>query len=147
MKGLGLQLLQIARIHSAGCCSGSRWGSCALRVQYLEFESLYMSVIQLVCHGIVSCFLLHIVLFVDGPHLKSVTLVTLQAVKLESDNVVFLFLAFESPLEDLMVLEDMVMDLVLEDPVGNPKGSGVASTGEFSTSHPVVVVVHTLGPL
>ena len=58
---------------------------------------------------------LHIVLFVYGPHLKSVTLVTLQAVKLESDNVIVLFLAFESSLEDLVVLKYMVRDLVMVD--------------------------------
>ena len=99
---------------------------------------------------------LHIVLFVDGPHLKSVTLVTLQAVKLESDNVVFLFLAFESPLEDLMVLEDMVMDLVMKDladmeemimedlvkkdPARSVEWNGIRFASEFSSSHLQIVL-------
>ena len=89
----------------------------------------------------------HIVLLVDGPHLKSVTLVTLQAVKLESDNVVVLFPALGGPFRDLVVLEDMVVDLVLEDPVRSAKGNGVWFTGEFSSSHSVLVVVNALGPL
>ena len=43
----------------------------------------------------------HIVLLVDGPHLKSVTLVTLQAVKLERNNVIVLFPALGGPMGDL----------------------------------------------
>ena len=88
----------------------------------------------------------HIVLFVDGPHLKSVTLVTLQAVKLESDNVIVLFPALGGPMADL-VLEGMVMDFVLEDPVRSAEGNGVWFTGKFSSSHPVLIVVNALGPL
>ena len=89
---------------------------------------------------------LHIVLFVDGPHLKSVTLVTLQAVKLESDNVVFLFLAFESSLEDLVVLEDLVMevlvmeDLVMYDPARGVEWNGIRFAGEFSSSHLQIIL-------
>ena len=85
----------------------------------------------------------HIVLLVDGPHLKSVTLVTLEAVKLERNNVIVLFPALGGPMGDLVVLEDMVM----EDPVRSAKGNGVWFTGEFSPSHPVLVVVNALGPL
>ena len=48
----------------------------------------------------------HIVLLVDGPHLKSVMLVTLQAVKLESDNFVVLVPALGGSMGDLVVLED-----------------------------------------
>ena len=89
----------------------------------------------------------HIVLLVDGPHLKSVTLVTLEAVKLERNNVIVLFPALGGPMGDLVVLEDMVVDLVLEDPVRSAKGNGVWFAGEFSPSHPVLVVVNALGPL
>ena len=102
-----------------------------------------MSVFQSVFPGIVSCWVLHIVLFVDVPDLKSIALVTLQAVELESDNVVVLFPALGSPLGDLVVLEVMVMDLVVEYLLG----SGVTFTGEFSAGHPVIVVVHALRPL
>ena len=89
----------------------------------------------------------HIVLLVDGPHLKSVTLVTLEAVKLERNNVIVLFPALGGPMGDLVVLEDMVMDFVLEDPVRSVEGNGVWFAGEFSPSHPVLVVVNALGPL
>ena len=98
----------------------------------------------------------HIVLFVDGPHLKSVTLVTLQTVKLESNYVVFLFLAFESSLEDLVVLKDMVMelvmqdlavmeemimeDLVMKDPARSVEWDGIRFASEFSSSHLQIVL-------
>jgi len=81
----------------------------------------------------------HIVLFIDGPHLKSVTLVTLQAVKLESDHVVFLFLALESSLEDLVVLA------VMKDPARSVEWNGIRVASEFSSSHPILVIVHALG--
>ena len=99
---------------------------------------------------------LHIVLFVDGPHLKSVTLVTLQAVKLESDNVVFLFLALESSSGDLMALEDLVMevvvleelvmevmvmeDLVMKDPARSVEWNGIRFASEFSSSHLQIIL-------
>ena len=84
---------------------------------------------------------LHVVLFVDGPHLKSVTLVTLQAVKLESDYVVFLFLAFESSLEDLVVLKDMVMEeMIMKDPARSAEWNGIRVASEFSPSHLKIIL-------
>ena len=87
--------------------------------------------------------ILHVVLFIDGPHLKSVTLVTLQTVKLESDNVVFLFLA---SVEDLVVLEDLVMevmvmeDLVIYDPARRVEWNGIRFASEFSSSHLQIIL-------
>ena len=81
---------------------------------------------------------LHIVLFVDVPDLKSIALVTLQAVKLESDNVVVLFPALGSPLGDLVVLEVMVIDLV------GGVGGGGRLVNRFSDA---LVVVFEVGAL
>ena len=91
--------------------------------------------------------ILHVVLFIDGPHLKSVTLVTLQTVKLESDNVVFLFLAsvedlvvLEDLVMEVMVMEDLVMDMVKKDPARSVEWNGIRFTSEFSSSHLQIIL-------